>query len=68
MKLKKIYLELIKDIIIIFLYFIFSLIFNKFYDYKELIIIFLISKIFYRLLIQELFNNNIIKLFTSLKL
>lgn len=63
MKLKKIYLELIKDIIIIFLYFIFSLIFNKFYDYKELIIIFLISKIFYRLLIQELFNNNIIKLF-----
>jgi len=68
MKLKKIYIELIKDIIIIFLYFIFSLIFNKFYDYKELIIIFLISKIFYRLLIEELFNNNIIKLFTSLKL
>lgn len=63
MKLKKIYIELIKDIIIIFLYFIFSLIFNKFYDYKELIIIFLISKIFYRLLIEELFNNNIIKLF-----
>jgi len=63
MKLKKIYLELIKDIIIIFLYFIFSLIFNKFYDYKELIIIFLISKIFYRLLIQELFNNNIVNLF-----
>lgn len=63
MKLKKVYIELIKDIIIIFLYFIFSLIFNKFYDYKELIIIFLISKIFYRLLIEELFNNNIIKLF-----
>jgi len=57
MKLKKIYVELLKDIIVIFLCFIFSLIFNKFYDYKELFVIILISKIFYKLLIQEIFFN-----------
>ena len=58
MKFKKLYLELIKDIIIIGLYIIFSFIFNKFFEYKEIFIIILISKIFYRLLIEELINFN----------